>query len=114
VNSEPNCSEDVVPKPRNFADTDVYIIVCKDPAVRDVYVGYSTALHSAISRHRRLSALESKGDKPLYSTLRKHGGWDNWRIEALERCRCETRKDAHIRKEHWVKVLVSQGAVVIG
>lgn len=62
----------------------IYMIVCKDASVKEIYVGKTSNFKSREYNHRY---LYNKGfNSPLYSNIRLHGGFNNWEFIKLINC----------------------------
>jgi len=61
----------------------IYMIECKDPSIKDTYIGKATHLSSRINAHKFQYKDESKSNK-LYDFIRKNGGWDNFEFKVLQ------------------------------
>lgn len=75
----------------DYGNTIIYKISCKDSKVKDVYVGYTTNFIQRKYFHKN-NCINRKAvdyDEHLYAIIRKHGGWENWKIENIHICNCE-------------------------
>ena len=59
----------------------VYQIFCKNPNVKDFYIGRTIDFTARKRNHKNSSNLSNS---KLYRTIREHGGWDNWVMCVLE------------------------------
>ena len=76
-----------------------YRIYCVDTAVCDVYVG-QTKVFSQRKTHHKWSC--KKDNSKLYETIRKHGGWDNWKMEEIDKGVYPTKKEILEREQYWI------------
>ena len=90
---------------KNFANTVIYKIHCKDETVTDIYVGHTTNLAIRTNLHRSHSKLQSKSHLRVYKCINEHGGFDNWTVTVVEKYPCETSKEANAREAYWQKEL---------
>ena len=75
----------------DYGHTTIYKISCKDSKVKDVYVGYTTNFIQRKYFHKN-NCINRKAvdyDDHLYALIRKHGGWENWKMENDYICNCE-------------------------
>ena len=58
----------------------VYKICCKDPDIKDVYIGSTCNLIRRRACHKKCCNNENneKYNLKVYKFIRDHGGWDNW------------------------------------
>ena len=95
------------PKPINFSKTVIYKIVCKDLAVKDVYVGSTTHIVKRRCAHKNLCANET--DKAyclqIYRFIRDHGGFENWDVIVVEQFPCENDEQKRTRERYWYEQL---------
>lgn len=75
----------------DYGNTTIYKISCKDSKVKDVYVGYTTNFIQRKYFHKNncVSHEATNYDDRLYAVIRKHGGWENWKMENIHICNCE-------------------------
>jgi len=75
----------------DYGHTIIYKISCKDSKVKDVYVGYTTNLIQRKYFHKNncINRKSANYDDRLYAVIRKHGGWENWKMENVHVCNCE-------------------------
>lgn len=81
---------------RDYSETIIYQIKCKNEAARDVYVGHTTNLKKRRSHHKTCTTCESSPNygTRLYQYIRDNGGWDNFEMEVLEVQKCENVHEA--------------------
>jgi hypothetical protein len=82
----------------------IYRILCNDPVITDDYIGSTTNFIQRSSLHKT-SCEKYKTDIKLYSIIRIHGGWNNWKIVILEEFPCQSRQQLLIREQYWINNL---------
>ena len=85
--------------PINYNKTLMYKLVCNDLNVPDVYVGNTTSFVDKQAMHKRACNNPSSKayDSNMYTTIRAHGGWENWTMVVIERFPCGNRQEARNR-----------------
>ncbi len=85
----------------------IYKIFCKNPAVKDIYVGSTTRLKDRIKTHKTTinNPNNPHSKYKLYTVIKENGGWDNWQHEVLEELVNVEKIDARKREEEWTKQL---------
>ena len=75
----------------DYGHTIIYKIACKDSKVKYVYVGYTTNFIQRKYFHKNncVNHAATNYDDRLYAVIRKHGGWENWKMENIHVCNCE-------------------------
>ena len=75
----------------DYGHTIIYKIACKDSKVKYVYVGYTTNFIQRKYFHKNncVNHAATNYDDRLYAVIRKHGGWENWKMENIHVCDCE-------------------------
>ena len=83
----------------------IYKIMCRNPDVKDIYIGSTKHHKSRESNHRHCAHNpESKlYNTKLYKKIRENGGWHNWTIQHLEICRHGV--DIKAREKHYYNEL---------
>jgi hypothetical protein len=76
----------------------IYKICCNDPKIRHIYVGSTTNPIKTKYYHKQ-SAKTSKA--PLYNIINENGGWENWKMEVLEKCICNTYDEVKEKETKW-------------
>ena len=69
----------------DYSNTIFYKIQCKNPDIKDIYIGHTTNFVQRKSTHKR-SCIKSKSvsyNCKVYTIIRKFGGWDNWTMEII-------------------------------
>ena len=92
---------------KDYKNTEMYYICCKDIEISDIYVGHSTNFYKRMNRHK--SACSNRKDKKynlyLYKFIRQNGGWDNWQMILIEKYPCDDKKEAQSRERYWFEYL---------
>ena len=93
--------------PVDYAQTAIYKIVCKDLAVKDMYVGSTTSIVKRRFSHKSRCAnpAASQYNYKVYQCIRKTGGWSNWELVLVESFPCTTGEEQRMRERHWLEVL---------
>jgi len=75
----------------DYGQTTIYKISCKDSKVKHVYIGYTTNFIQRKYFHKNncINHEATNYDDRLYAVIRKHGGWENWKMENIHVCNCE-------------------------
>ena len=75
----------------DYGNTTIYKISCKDSKVKHVYVGYTTNFIQRKYFHKNncINHEATNYDERLHAVIRKHGGWENWKMENIHVCNCE-------------------------
>jgi len=93
--------------PIDHQKTIIYKIICKDPDVKDLYIGHTTNLvrRRAIHRSNSLNACNKHCHKQLYQVIRYNGGWNNWQMVEVEKYPCNNVIEANRREMYWFELL---------
>ena len=78
----------------NYSNTVFYKISCKDPTIKDVYVGHTTNFIQRKYLHKQLCLKPNASEQNLYHTINMNGGWDNWTMKRLAVHNCANRTEA--------------------
>jgi hypothetical protein len=89
--------------PLNYQNSVVYKICCKDPEIKDIYVGSTASFKRRMSSHKTNCKNEKSKEYnlPVYRFIRNHGGFDNWSVVKIRDVCCKDKYDlvAEERKE---------------
>jgi hypothetical protein len=94
-----------MPKTSNYANCKFYRLVCRDPAVKDCYVGHTCDEVKRRYNHKTRCTKE-KGKKynlHVYEFIRQHGSWDNWSLIVHETLAVKNKNEAAIRERYWLE-----------
>jgi hypothetical protein len=80
----------------DYSKTIIYRIICKDVKVKDSYIGYTTNFSQKKYAHKKNYMDENNCNHNciLYETIRKNGGWENWKFEIIVTEKCEDQNEA--------------------
>lgn len=97
-------------KPISYENTIVYKIVCKDPTIKDCYVGHTTDFIKRKARHKYACYDEtnSKYNFKVYRFIRDNGGWDNFNMVLVEKYKCADRLEAGQKEREHIEKLGAQ------
>jgi hypothetical protein len=87
----------------DWSNCAMYRIVCKNPEIKECYVGQSTNLIKRRCEHKS-SCNNSKCKKfnyNVYQFIRDNGGFDNWEVILIEYYTCNNREEASARERYW-------------
>jgi hypothetical protein len=69
----------------DYSNTIFYKIHCKNPDIKDVYIGHTTNFVQRKHAHKRSCTHETSANYncKVYNVIRQYGGWDNWNMEII-------------------------------
>ena len=75
----------------DYSNTIFYKIRCKNPDVKDVYIGHTINFVQRKCAHKRSCTHEKSINYnfKVYNVIREFGGWDNWNMEIIAVHDCE-------------------------
>jgi hypothetical protein len=94
-------------KEMDFSRTVIYKIICKDLAIKDLYVGSTTDLVKRRYQHKYDSTNEKSAHRGLtvYKCIKDNGGWGNWEAILVEEYPCKSDEQRRARERHWMEEL---------
>jgi hypothetical protein len=99
---------------KDYSNTIVYKITCKDPNIQDVYVGHTVNFVQRKKSHQ-LSCINSKNPShncKVYKVIRNNGGWDNWNMGIIAFYDCKDLNEARQKEqEHFVALNATMNSV---
>jgi len=97
----------------DYSKTVVYMLCCKDPTIKDVYVGHTTSLTKRKTAHKSdCTNPKSKSyNLYVYEFIRENNGWNNWEMIVLETKSCIDGDDARKLEREWFEI---KGATLNG
>jgi hypothetical protein len=88
--------------PKDFSKTCFYEIVCRNPNVKDIYIGSTVDFNNRKHIHKFDCNREKTNHLKLYTVINENGGWDNWEMKKIEDFPCETYLDIRKREQYWI------------
>lgn len=91
----------------DYSTTVIYKITCKDPNIKDLYVGHTTNFVQRKQSHKQSCTNEKSSNYKckLYEMIRKTGGWDNWTMEIINFFKCENQYEARTKEQEYFVLL---------
>lgn len=82
-----------------------YRIICRNPEIKDCYVGSTTQFRNRKCDHKCRSQNEngSKGNMYIYQFIRQNGGFKNFDMIEIEKLNLKTKQDALKRERYWLE-----------
>jgi hypothetical protein len=87
----------------DYSNTLIYKITCKDPTIKDVYVGHTTNFVQRKHAHKQACNNNKSPNYKckLYETIRKTGGWANWHMEIVNFFNCKNHYEARLKEQEY-------------
>jgi len=87
----------------DYSNTIIYKITCKDPNVKELYVGHTTNFVQRKHNHKTsCNNPNSPYNKcKLYQVIRNNGGWNNWVMEIIDFFNCDNLYEARKKEEEY-------------
>lgn len=86
----------------------VYLIECKDPAIKDFYIGGTIRSFSERRGGHKKACNNKKWldhNHYKYKFIRDNGGWNNWRMTVIEYIDVEDENDLRLYEQLWIDTL---------
>jgi len=91
----------------NYNKSTIYKLCCKDPEVKDEYIGSTTNFKLRKHGHKYACTNEThkKYHLKVYKCIRDNGNWDNWNMVEVEKYAATDKQDLHKRERYWIETL---------
>ena len=91
---------------KNYQNTVIYKIYCKDESITDIYIGSTTNFIKRRSSHKTTCNNEKNKDYNLnvYQFIRNNGGWDNFNMIEIEKFACNNKNEAELREKYYIEL----------
>lgn len=83
----------------DYSNTIIYKIFCRDPNIKELYIGHTTNFVNRKSAHK--TSCNNCNSK-LYTFIREHGGWDNWKIVIIDDVECNNFEQARKVEQNYI------------
>ena len=93
----------------DYSNNVIYNIICNNETITDIYIGHTTSFYQRERLHKsNCNNPISKGyNYKIYKIIRENGGWDNWKMNIIEKYPCENIEQAKERERYWIEQLTS-------
>jgi len=87
----------------DYSNTIFYKIYCKDPSVKDLYIGHTTNFVQRKYAHKQgcVNTKSVNYNCKVYETIRDNMGWENWTMEIIAFHNCEDLYSAKKQEQHY-------------
>ena len=93
--------------PMDYSKSIIYKIVCKNPEIKDCYVGSTTNYDKRKWNHKYdCNNEKSKNyNYNIYKFIRDNGNWENFDMIIIEKFKCNDKLELHQRERYWLENL---------
>ena len=81
----------------------IYRIVCKDPTIKDVYVGSTCNFTQRKWAHK--TRCNNDCNFSIYKFIRENGGWENFEMLEIIKYPCETKRELESKEREYIDLL---------
>ena len=91
--------------PIDYSKTIIYRIVCKDPTIKECYVGSTTDFTRRKKAHKDVCNNDKSRDynHNIYQFIIKNGGWNNFDMIEVEKYNAIDHLDQLKRERYWLE-----------
>lgn len=90
--------------PADYSKTVIYKLCCLDPSINEIYIGHTTNFTKRKNQHK-ISINNEKNNFRVYTFIREHGGWENWKMIQIEEINCNNKREAEAVEHEWIEQL---------
>lgn len=93
----------------DYSQTIIYKLCCKDPSIKDIYVGHTTDFTQRKNSHKTCcNNINNKNyERYVYKFIRDNGGWENWTMLQIEIKNCKDKREAESTEHYWIEKLAA-------
>jgi len=93
----------------DYSNTIIYKLCCKDPSIKDIYIGHTINFTQRKNSHKVscINENDKKYNQYVYEFIRNNGGWDNWIMIQIEVKNCKNKREAEFFEHQWIEKLNS-------
>ena len=87
----------------DYSNTIFYKIFCKDPSVKELYIGHTTNFVQRKCAHKQgcINPKSANYKCKVYKTIRDNMGWDNWTMDIIAFHNCDDLYSAKKQEQHY-------------
>ena len=89
----------------NYKNSVIYKFHCKNPEVKEVYIGSTSNFRGRKSQHKKScnNPKSKKYNLPVYKFIRDNDGWDNWYMTQLYAFPCENKRELETEERRCIE-----------
>lgn len=89
----------------NYENGVIYKIFCKNPEIKDIYIGSTTIFQYRKYRHKSHCKNTNYDNSFKYKFINENGGWENWEMIELEKYEAEDKLSLEEREKYYINLL---------
>jgi len=96
--------------PIDYSKSIIYKLCCKDPEIKDIYIGSTTNFRKRKYGHKSTcnNIKRPEYNYNVYKFIRDNGNWENWDMVMIEEYKdCESKLQLHKKERYYVETLKS-------
>ena len=90
----------------NYQNSIIYKIACKDPNIKEIYIGSTTHFINRKNNHKSHSKNPIDTRK-VYVYINANGGWDNFDMVLVEKYPCADKLELFKQERHYIDLFKS-------
>jgi len=94
----------------DYSKSMIYKLCCKNPEIKEIYVGSTTNLIKRKYQHKSDCYNEKfySYNSYKYQFIRSNGGFENFHMVLIENYPCDSKQELHKRERYWLEQLDSK------
>ena len=87
----------------DYSNTIFYKIYCKDPSIKELYIGHTTNFVQRKHAHKQgcINTKCANYNCKVYKIIRDNMGWENWTMEIIAFHKCEDLYSSKKQEQHY-------------
>ena len=91
--------------PIDYSKSVIYKLCCKDPEIKDIYIGSTTNFRNRKNQHKSKCNKE-KCNRRVYNCIRDNGNWENWDMVMIEEYKdCMSKLQLEKKERYYIETL---------
>jgi hypothetical protein len=100
----------------NYSKSIIYKLCCKDPEIKDIYIGSTTNFRKRKCGHKAVcnNVNSKKFNIKVYKFIRDNGNWENWDMVMIEEYKeCQSKLQLQKKERYYIETLCATLNMVI-
>ena len=91
----------------DYQNTIIYKLCCKDPEIKEIYVGHTTNFKLRNNQHKKCCNNPNNKNYNIYNYqfIRDNGGYENWKMIEIKKFPCSSRREAEMEEDKVIREL---------
>ena len=91
--------------PSDYSKACIYKLCCKDPNIKDIYIGSTTNFTKRKSGHKTCcnNPEQKQNHSYVYKFIRDNENWENWSMIEIEKVQVQDKRELEMKEREYIE-----------